>query len=155
MIRKLPSPKVGHVRIIFELPACVWADRIFLVGDFNEWNTMISPFAQGRDGVWRVTVDLPGGREYQFRYLVDGTWQTDNHADGWASNEYGSQNSIVNAVLPPTALPSPGPTSLLHEKTSEALRPFAKADIHGPRNVVSTRTSAPNRFFPAQTRIAG
>ena len=92
MIRKLPSPKIDCVRMIFELPACIWADRIFLVGDFNQWSTSITPFVQSRDGVWRATLDLHAGREYQFRYLVDGTWQTDFHADGWADNEFGSKN---------------------------------------------------------------
>lgn len=115
MIRKIPSPTPDCVRVIFELPACLWADRIFLVGEFNGWNATVSPFAQGRDGVWRAMADLPAGREYEFRYLVDGSWQSDSHADGWITNEYGSQNSIVNATLPPDALPSVGETSLLHE----------------------------------------
>ena len=57
MIRKIPSPKADCVRVIFELPACIWADRIFLVGDFNEWNTAIAPFTQGRNGIWQAVVD--------------------------------------------------------------------------------------------------
>lgn len=99
MIHKMPSPRPGHVRVVFELPACIWADRIFLVGEFNDWSLQSVPFVQGRDGIWRAAVDLVAGRSYQFRYLVDGTWQTDYHADGWLDNEYGSQNSIVNAML--------------------------------------------------------
>jgi len=115
MIRKLPSPQADCVRVIFELPACLWADRIFLVGDFNEWSLNNTLFSQSRDGVWRATVDLAAGRKYQFRYLVDGRWQTDSHADGWVDNGYGGQNSIVDATLPPELLPSAGSTSLLHE----------------------------------------
>ncbi len=84
---------------MFELPACIWADRIFLVGDFNGWSTDVTPFVQSRDGVWRAAIELPAGRSYQFRYLVDGAWQTDYHGDGWVDNEYSSQNSIVNATL--------------------------------------------------------
>ncbi len=99
MIHKMPSPRPGHVRVVFELPACIWADRIFLVGEFNEWSLQSVPFVQGRDGIWRAAVDLVAGRSYQFRYLVDGAWQTDYHADGWLDNEFGSQNSIVNATL--------------------------------------------------------
>lgn len=99
MIHKTPSASPGNVRVVFELPACIWADRIYLVGDFNEWGTNAQPFMQGRDGVWRAILDLPAGRQYQFRYLVDGNWQTDYHADGWVENEYGSQNSIVSTAL--------------------------------------------------------
>lgn len=153
MIRKLPSPRADCVRIIFELPACLWADRIFLVGDFNGWNESVMPFAQGRDGVWRATADLPAGREYQFRYLVDGTWQTDFHADGWVANEFGSQNSIVYATLPEDVTRATGPTSLLHEELSTVgrlaspSRPFqASAPV---------RNENTGRFFPAPTRAAG
>jgi hypothetical protein len=47
---------------------------------------------------------LPAGRRYQFRYLVDGQWRTDYHADGYASNEYGSQNSVLLAETPESEL---------------------------------------------------
>ncbi len=113
MIRKTVSPKPHHVRVIFELPACIWADHVFLVGDFNDWNVTATPFVQGRDGVWRAVLDLPEGRTYQFRYLVDGNWQTDFHADGWIQNEYGSQNSLVIATLAQTEpAPTPQPQML-------------------------------------------
>ncbi len=100
MIHKMPSRKPGYVTVVFELPACIWADRIFLVGDFNDWQTHVTPFIQGRDGVWRAVLELPAGRQYQFRYLVDGEWQTDYHADGWVENPYGSVNSVVDTTMP-------------------------------------------------------
>lgn len=149
MIRKIPSPKANCVRVLFELPACVWADRIFLVGDFNEWSTSITPFTQGRDGVWRAGADLPAGREYQFRYLVDGRWQTDFHADGWVDNEFGSQNSIVYAALPAEARPAIGATSLLHEELAAA------ANAQAVRPLPLSHSETPNRFFPPRTRAAG
>jgi hypothetical protein len=116
MIHKMPSPRSGHVRVVFELPACIWADRIFLVGDFNSWSKDMTPFIQGRDGIWRAAVDLVAGRSYQFRYLVDGAWQTDYHADGWIDNQYGSQNSIVNATLNTEEIVQAEQSSLLHEE---------------------------------------
>jgi hypothetical protein len=54
---------------------------------------------QDRDGVWRAIVDLEPNRRYQFRYLIDGNWQTDYHADGWANNGFGSENSVVDTGL--------------------------------------------------------
>lgn len=100
MIRKLRSSIGGHVRVIFELPASVWADRIYLTGDFNAWCEDDLPLRQERDGVWRVALDLPTGQRFQFRYLVDGQWQTDWHSDGSEQNRYGSQNSVIVTELP-------------------------------------------------------
>lgn len=100
MIYKIPSSIPGHVRIVFELPSCLWADRIFLVGDFNAWQETTTPMQQDRDGVWRATVDLPKGSTCQFRYLIDGQWKTDYHADGFAESGFGAENSVVHATLP-------------------------------------------------------
>ena len=102
MIRKLHSPLAGHMRIIFELPSCLWADRIYLVGDFNQWDERATPMQQERDGVWRAMIDLKWGARCEFRYLIDGQWRTDYHADGQTRNEFGSENSIVYAELPRT-----------------------------------------------------
>ena len=87
------------MRVTFELPACVWADQVFLVGDFNEWNETATPFQQDRNGVWRATMDLPADNEFQFRYLVDGNWRTDNHADSLVENIYHSTNSVVETTF--------------------------------------------------------
>jgi 1,4-alpha-glucan branching enzyme len=100
MIRKYRSPIAGHVRVVFELPSCVWADRIALTGDFNEWRENDILFQQARSGVWQATVDFPLGARYQFRYVVDGQWCTDSHADGTSDNSFGSQNSLIVADLP-------------------------------------------------------
>jgi 1,4-alpha-glucan branching enzyme len=100
MIRKYNSPLAGHVRVVFELPSSVWADRISLTGDFNEWRENDIMLQQTRSGVWQAAVDLPFGTRSQFRYVVDGQWYTDSHADGMSDNTYGSQNSLVIANLP-------------------------------------------------------
>jgi hypothetical protein len=103
MIHKRPSPKPGHIRVVFELPSCIWADRIFLVGDFNQWVATATPMQQERDGFWRAVVDLPAGSQCAFRYLIDGEWKTDYHGDGFATNSFGIDTSVVYAVLPETA----------------------------------------------------
>ncbi len=104
MIHKTTSPQPNHVRVVFELPSCIWADRIFLVGDFNKWSATATPMRQNRDGVWRITLDLPHGSRYEYRYLIDGLWKTDSHADGFATNLHGLESSVVNATLPGSAV---------------------------------------------------
>ena len=103
MIRKLASTQPDTIHIVFELPACVWADRIFVCGDFNDWSTDSLAMLQERDGVWRATIDLPRNQRYQFRYLIDGQWQTEWHADGFADSGHGSQNSVLETTQPAAA----------------------------------------------------
>lgn len=100
MIRKTKSTRSGYVRVLFQLPACLWADQIYVVGEFNNWNNRTLPMSQERDGTWRLTLDLVAGKTFEFRYLVDGRWLTDNHADALVDNEFGSQNSVIKTVLP-------------------------------------------------------
>jgi 1,4-alpha-glucan branching enzyme len=81
MIDKTHSPLLHHIRVTFALPAWVWADQISVVGDFNQWRANATPMHQERDGSWRTMVDLPCGRCYEFRYLIDSEWRTDLQAD--------------------------------------------------------------------------
>ena len=51
-----------------------------------------------RRGLWTHQLELERGRDYQFRYLVDGTtWHNDWHADDYIPNVYDSDNSVVSA----------------------------------------------------------
>jgi 1,4-alpha-glucan branching enzyme len=97
MIYKEPSPDGQQVRVTFELPSSLWAERVTLVGDFNGWDTSKDQLHQSAaTGNWQITLLLPTGREYQFRYLVNGRdWQNDWHADKYALNRWGSDNSVV------------------------------------------------------------
>jgi hypothetical protein len=43
-----------------------------------------------------TTLELEAGREYQYRYLLNGNeWHNDWHADRYVSNAYGGDNSVV------------------------------------------------------------
>jgi 1,4-alpha-glucan branching enzyme len=97
MIRKEPGPAPNVVRVTFELPPTVWAESVNLVGDFNNWSPTSLPMNRGRnDDSWRLTLDLQRGREYQFRYLVNGTeWCNDWDADRYVANPFGGDNSVV------------------------------------------------------------
>lgn len=83
-------------RVTFSLPDSIWADRIMLVGDFNNWNTQSHPFGRTRTGAWFITIDLEARRAYQFRYLQgEDQWLNDPAADAHVHNIYGSDNSVV------------------------------------------------------------
>ena len=50
-----------------------------------------------KDGSFSATLDLPAGREYQFRYLIDGeVWISDPEADKYSFSPFGDcENSVV------------------------------------------------------------
>jgi len=100
MVRKIYSPFSTYMRVVFELPASLWAARIVVVGDFDRacdhGQPCPIPFVQDRDGTWRVMLDLPTGQQYHFHYLVDGEWRTDFYADGSILID-GSLDSVIDS----------------------------------------------------------
>ena len=74
------------VRVVFELPAHLWADQVFVVGDFNDWNRYSLTMQQEQNGTWRLEIDPSSGQSYQFRYWVDGRWLTEQHAGKVVTN---------------------------------------------------------------------
>lgn len=75
----------------------VSAKDIHLVGDFNSWDTKATPMKKQRDGSFSVTLDLDLGKEYQYRYLIDGAnWENDSDADKYIPSPFGdSENSVL------------------------------------------------------------
>ena len=86
-------------KVTFKVPQEVanGADSIHLVGDFNNWDPSEHPLKQMKNGTFSTTVDLESGREYQFRYLVDGRkWENEQEADKFAPTPYvDAQNSVL------------------------------------------------------------
>ena len=87
MIRKQPLAN-GHVAVTFQMPASVWADSLFLVGDFNQWDKHSHPMRQRADGVWEITLELDAGREYQRTLAQRREQEAKNLSDltGWSIN---------------------------------------------------------------------
>jgi len=72
------------------------SSSVILVGDFNNWQIGETPMKQAKNGAWSVTLDLETGKEYQFRYLIDGSnWENDPVADRFVPSGLGSENSVL------------------------------------------------------------
>jgi len=72
------------------------AKRVNLAGDFNNWDAQNIPMKKLKGGVYTATVELPKGREYQFKYLIDGnSWVNEKEADKYVPNEFQTENSVV------------------------------------------------------------
>jgi 1,4-alpha-glucan branching enzyme len=96
MVTKEYTKTGRSCRVTFSLPTSAGADKVCLVGDFNEWNPSANPMKRGKDGNYNVTISLKPGQAYHFRYLLDGMqWENDGSADGYWANSFGSQNSVV------------------------------------------------------------
>lgn len=95
--RECPSPD-SFRRITFRLPkdAVGQARKVTVVGDFNKWDSEASPMKKRRNGDFETTLELPAGKEYRFRYLIDGhRWENDWSADKYEQNPYGCDDSVV------------------------------------------------------------
>jgi 1,4-alpha-glucan branching enzyme len=72
------------------------ANRVNLAGDFNNWDIESIPMKKLKGGEFSVSVDLKKGREYEFKYLIDGkAWLNETEADKQVPNGFKSENSVV------------------------------------------------------------
>ncbi len=72
--------------------------KAFIVGDFNNWNTMATAMnKQKKDGSFSITLELEKNNEYQFRYLLDGeTWLNEMDADKQVPTYFqDAENSVL------------------------------------------------------------
>jgi 1,4-alpha-glucan branching enzyme len=99
MIRKKYSRDAGHCTVEFVVQPEQASGHVsfMLVGDFNNWDKTATALRQHKDGSFAITLTLNAGREYHFRYFVDGDhWENDWQADKYVHNPYGSaENSVA------------------------------------------------------------
>ena len=98
MLKKEPVRGDGRIRVTFTLPSTTNADRVSVVGEFNDWDATATAMNRRRtDEDWTATLELDGGRRYRFRYLLDGKqWFNDWYADDFEDNPSGSVDSVVD-----------------------------------------------------------
>lgn len=77
--------------------AAAGASKINIAGDFNSWSSTATELKKAKDGSFSVKVELEPDKEYQFRYLIDGTkWENDWNADKYVPAPYSNaDNSLV------------------------------------------------------------
>jgi 1,4-alpha-glucan branching enzyme len=96
MLKKRYISKGKICKVTFILPESIRAHSACVVGDFNNWDKSSHPMTRLKSGEWKVAIPLEAGREYQFRYFVNGSeWHNDNEADKTVVHPYGGENSVV------------------------------------------------------------
>jgi 1,4-alpha-glucan branching enzyme len=91
MRRLVPQKTAKPVNFLCMTPQ---AQRVCLVGDFNDWNPLAHPLKQMPDGNWMITVDLKHGH-HRYLFLVDEQPHLDPRAQGVARNEKNERVSLI------------------------------------------------------------
>ncbi len=89
---KKAEPKVETKDVAFT----VHADKgktVYLAGDFNAWDPTATKMSY-KDGVYAASVKLAAG-EYQYKFVIDGTWCADPENVNSVANDQGTFNSVV------------------------------------------------------------
>lgn len=68
---------------------------VYVAGEFNKWDPTAKKMAyKAKDGVYAATVKLVPG-EYQYKFVIDGTWCADPENVNSVQNDQGTFNSVV------------------------------------------------------------
>lgn len=104
MLKKTFVKKQHAFRVTFKLAAEARANTAYLCGEFNQWSKTRHKMRRLKDGSFSLSMNLAPGKTYRFRYWLDGNrWENDWHADGYAPNEFGTDDSLVIVPEAPPA----------------------------------------------------
>jgi 1,4-alpha-glucan branching enzyme len=94
MITRKYSKDQKKCRVTFKLPVEINSETVQLYGEFNNW--VGQEMTRPKKGGFSLSMTLEAGRNYQFRYLLDGSrWINDNEADRFVPNPFGSEDSVL------------------------------------------------------------
>ncbi|VAX24212.1 hypothetical protein MNBD_IGNAVI01-2612 [hydrothermal vent metagenome] len=99
-MRKKYLKNQNECTITFTIPKSIGDKykKISVVGEFNDWDQNAHQFKKTNSkGTYSVSVRVPVGGEYQFRYVADGIhWFNEEKADKQIAVPFGdSENSVV------------------------------------------------------------
>jgi hypothetical protein len=94
MIAQNPNAALAQAQAVRFTVAAPGAQRVSLVGDFNEWNPGATALRDS-SGTWTVVIPVAPGR-HQYGFVIDGSrWIPDPAAPQSADADFGSPNSVV------------------------------------------------------------
>ncbi len=94
------SHDVRDVAFVLHAPG---AERVALVGDFNEWDSGTTSLVRtGNGGIWTTTITLPAGRHVYAFVVNDSAWVADPYAPSAPeSSLFGEPSSVVVVATEP------------------------------------------------------
>ena len=97
-LEKKSSPPAAVKREVPIVVRAKGAREVAVTGDFTKWSSEGIRLRKGPNDEWRTILELEPG-EYQYRLLIDGSWQDDPLAARRVPNPYGGENCVLK-VLP-------------------------------------------------------
>jgi len=70
------------------------AKKVSIVGTFNDWDAKMALAKKDTKGNWIAKVPLKPGR-YEYKIFVDGSWLNDPNCNRCVSNNFGTQNCVI------------------------------------------------------------
>lgn len=101
-IKKKYIESRNSYEVTFRLPskASLGARKVSVVGDFNNWEKEATFLTKQENGDFTLALELDAGKEYRFRYLIDGQrWENDWYADKYVKSPYDVEDSVVCAYV--------------------------------------------------------
>ena len=80
-------------KVIFKVRAPT-AEKVQLVGEFNDWNPDSNPMEKDEEGFWKVGIRLAPGK-YEYKLIVDGRWWEDVGEPNSVQNSFGTLNKLL------------------------------------------------------------
>ncbi len=80
--------------VTFTLNGYETARKVVLSGSFNKWDEQMFVMVKTND-CWVLTLKISPG-EYQYKFIVDGTWIIDPDNPQKSRNEFNGFNSVIN-----------------------------------------------------------
>jgi len=92
---EIVGPQVTPQGVVFAIRA-PGAQRVQVAGSFNNWNPNACSMVPDQDGtgLWRLRVPIEGAR-HEYRFVIDGRWETDPGNPHTVPNDFGELNSVV------------------------------------------------------------
>ena len=95
MITKKYSQDRKKCRVTFKLPVETNSESVQLYGEFTDW--VGKNMTRQKKGGFSLSITLPAGKKYQFRYLLDDQrWENDPDADSFIPNPFGTEDSVLD-----------------------------------------------------------
>jgi len=82
-------------KVTFTVPA-EEAAEVSVVGSFNDWDAKAGSLKKLKNGSFKGTIDVEKDADYEFRYLIDGSYINEEEADAYAWNDFAAaENSVL------------------------------------------------------------
>jgi 1,4-alpha-glucan branching enzyme len=91
-VAKTPAGKHKHVKFQIQTKP---GSRVYLGGDFNEWNHLIQELIdEAGNGVYEVVIALEPGI-YEYKFHINDAWCVDPENPNFRPNAMGTLNSVI------------------------------------------------------------